>query len=65
VGFCKVVGKVTLARRLPLLGAVTNPVETHVHGLGLADFCCFVGGTDGCGVVSYETGSMLGVTQVI
>jgi len=48
---------------LSLLLAVTEPIEAHVHSLGMLLLDSAIGNSAGSVVVSLEWGGWLGVTQ--
>mmetsp|Transcript_45299 Transcript_45299/g.45853 ORF Transcript_45299/g.45853 Transcript_45299/m.45853 type:complete len:94 (-) Transcript_45299:150-431(-) len=50
---------------LALLHPIANPVESHVHGLGLLCFDCVVGDSFGCGVVRcHWSGTVLNMSHL-
>ena len=57
--FGVVVGEILLAwlpvhSELALLHTVSNPVESHIHGLGALGLDCVVGDAFGCGIVGLD-----------
>ena len=48
---------------LTLASAVADPPEAHVHGFGAARFDFVIGDTSGCGVVTFDNGSGLGIAK--
>ena len=66
--FGEVVSKVATARgpiyvELALFDSITDPVKTHIHGLGLLLFYCVVDDANGCGVVCLDGGGWLGMVH--